>query len=124
MARTTQRSRRKASGGRYTDYRKKRVFEGAGNPVLTEIGETAIRQRRVKGGNIKQKLLKSNIINLTDKKGKAVKATFDNVVENQANMHFIRRNIITKGCIVETSKGKARVTSRPGQEGTINGVLV
>ncbi|MFH1511592.1 MAG: 30S ribosomal protein S8e, partial [Candidatus Woesearchaeota archaeon] len=33
-------------------------------------------------------------------------------------------NIITKGTIVDTDKGKVRITSRPGQDGTLNGVLV
>jgi small subunit ribosomal protein S8e len=35
-----------------------------------------------------------------------------------------RRAIITKGAIIETSKGNARVTSRPGQCGIINAVLL
>lgn len=47
-----------------------------------------------------------------------------NVVENRANPHFVRRNIITKGAIVETSKGLAKVTSRPGQHGILNGILI
>ena len=47
-----------------------------------------------------------------------------NVVDNKANTHFVRRNIITKGAVVETSLGKAKVTSRPGQHGMVNGVLV
>jgi ribosomal protein S8E len=29
-----------------------------------------------------------------------------------------------KGVIVQTSKGKARITSRPGQQGSINAVLL
>ena len=46
------------------------------------------------------------------------------VVENPANRHFVRRNIMTKGTVIETEKGKARITSRPGQDGTINAVLI
>ena len=46
------------------------------------------------------------------------------VSENTADRHFVRHNIITKGAIVMTSKGKAKVTNRPGQEGIINAVLV
>ena len=55
---------------------------------------------------------------------KCSKATIKNVSGNPANRHFVRRNIITKGAVVETDKGKARITSRPGQEGTINAVLI
>jgi small subunit ribosomal protein S8e len=46
------------------------------------------------------------------------------VVQNQANPHFVRRNIMTKGAVVKTDIGLVRITSRPGQDGTLNGVLV
>ena len=36
----------------------------------------------------------------------------------------VRRNILTKGAIIETDAGKAKITNRPGQEGTVNAVLV
>ena len=61
---------------------------------------------------------------LTDKKGKTTKTQILNVIENAANPHLVRRNIITKGAIVETKLGKVKVTSRPGQEGMISGMLV
>jgi small subunit ribosomal protein S8e len=32
--------------------------------------------------------------------------------------------IVTKGCIVETELGKAKVTSRPSQHGIVNAILV
>jgi small subunit ribosomal protein S8e len=31
---------------------------------------------------------------------------------------------VTKGAIIQTEIGKARVTSRPGQSGAINAVLI
>ena len=46
------------------------------------------------------------------------------VLDNSANSHFIRRNIVTKGAIVETELGQVRITSRPGQNGIVNGVLI
>jgi small subunit ribosomal protein S8e len=46
------------------------------------------------------------------------------VTDNPADRHFVRRNIITKGSVIETSKGKARVTNRPGQEGMVTAVLI
>ena len=33
-------------------------------------------------------------------------------------------NIITKGSVIQTEKGKAQVTSRPGQHGVVSAVLV
>ena len=47
-----------------------------------------------------------------------------NVVENSADPNYVRRNILTKGAIVETSIGRVRITSRPGMDGVISGVLV
>ncbi|MCE4622698.1 MAG: 30S ribosomal protein S8e, partial [Desulfurococcales archaeon] len=32
--------------------------------------------------------------------------------------------IIVKGAIIETTEGKAIVTSRPGQDGVVNAVLI
>jgi len=46
------------------------------------------------------------------------------VTGNTANKHYIRRNIMTKGTIVRTNLGLVRVTSRPGQDGVINAVLL
>src|SRR3989338_4725639 len=125
MARSQQRSQRKSSGGRYHYQRTKRKYELAGYPANTKLAEKRkVRSKRTIGGNRKLSLLETAQINLTDKKGKAVAAKILNVVENPANHHLVRRNIITKGSIVETGKGRARVTSRPGQEAAVNGVLV
>ncbi len=63
--------------------------------------------------------------NVYDKKTKKFyKTKIKNVAENPANRHYVRRNIMTRGAIIETEKGKAVVTSRPGQDGTVNAVLI
>ena len=68
-------------------------------------------------------LLSENFANITV--GKETKrAKILSVIENYANPHLTRQNVITKGCIIETELGKARVTSRPGQHGIINAVLL
>jgi len=46
------------------------------------------------------------------------------VIKNPANVDYDRRGVITQGTIVETSLGTARVTSRPGQNGIVNAVLI
>lgn len=46
------------------------------------------------------------------------------MTENPANIHYVRRNIITKGAVVDTSVGKVKITSRPGQSGSLSGVKV
>ncbi len=124
MARSQDKSARKVSGGRYHYVRGKKKHELAGFPAMTKL-ETNKKVRTVRklGGKIKRALITGNIINVLGK-GKAVKTEIINVVENPANSNLVRRNIITKGCLVETKLGKVRVTNRPGQEGCINGVLV
>jgi small subunit ribosomal protein S8e len=125
MARTQERSKRKVSGGRYHSARSKRKFELARFPALTKISdEIRVRTTRILGGDIKKSLLTVNEINVADKKGKTKKTQLVNVLENPANPNLVRRNIITKGSIVETKLGKVKITSRPGQEGSVNGILL
>lgn len=124
MARSQLRSKRKASGGRYHAARTKRKRELARLPALVYLDERKSKQIRVKGDHLKQVLLSVKEVNVADKKGKTQKTEILNVIENPANPNLVRRNIITKGTIVETKLGKAKITSRPGQEGILNAVLV
>ncbi len=118
-------SKRKVSGGRYIIARKKRLGNMGSLPSYTKVGEKKSKVHREKGGNIKLFLASADRVNVLNPKTKKIKtAKINAVVENPANRHFIRRNIITKGAIVETEMGKVRITSRPGQENTINGVLI
>jgi small subunit ribosomal protein S8e len=58
------------------------------------------------------------------KSGKTEKVEITRVVKNPANVDYDRRGVITRGAVIETSLGLARVTSRPGQHGVLNAVLV
>lgn len=125
MAYSQARSKRKQTGSRYVDLRKRRKCELGNNPSLTRIGKLRLLIRRVLGAKEKRAALSAETANLYDPKSKKYqKAVIKNVVENAANRNFARRNIVTKGSIIETDKGKARVTSRPGQTGSVNAVLV
>ncbi|MEM4267209.1 MAG: 30S ribosomal protein S8e [Candidatus Woesearchaeota archaeon] len=125
MAISQLRSKRKSTGSRYKNSRKKKLYELGSEPTLTRLEKRVCFSARKLGGNRKLRLLSANEINLIDPKTKkAKKAHIKTVIENPANRHFVRRNILTKGTIVETEFGKAKITSRPGQEGTINGVLI
>ena len=118
--------KKSASGARYKSGSKKRKYQIGGLPANTLLSDkNVVRMKRAKGGIIKQKLAYTNTINLLNKKTKKYeKVTIKAVIENAANRHFVRRNIITKGTILDTEKGKARVTSSPGQDGVINAVLI
>lgn len=125
MVLTQSRSKRKISGGRYRPYRMKRLYEKGNLPSLTKIGKRDLKNIVARGGNLKSRLFKVDVANLLDKKTKTYsKVKITSVAESPANRHFVRRNIITKGTIIETEKGKAKVTSRPGQDGTVNAVLI
>lgn len=120
------RSKRKATGGRYKKlYRGKRIAEMGRHATMTHVGEKQLRSTRARGGHTKHFLLSAQEVNVMDPKTKkAKKVAIKEVTENAANPNFVRRNILTKGTIIETELGKARVTSRPGQEGGVNAVLI
>jgi small subunit ribosomal protein S8e len=118
-------SGRKKSGGRRHPYRKKKKFELGGEPIPLQIGERKIKKVRTRGGNQKIKLYRHSIANVTDPKtGETKPVEIEGVVENPANVYFVRKGIITKGAIIKTKIGNALVTSRPGQDGVINAVLL
>ena len=126
MALSQLRSTRKPTGGRYkAGFRKKRLYELGREPTFTGLGAKRIKIVRVRGANLKVRLLSTDFANLFDPKTKKYEqAKIKTISGNPANRHFVRRNIMTKGAIIETDKGKARVTSRPGQDGSVNAVLV
>ena len=125
MARSQHRSRRKISSGLYHYQRGKKKHELAGFPTLTKLDtKTKVKAKRIPGGKHKHSLISTNQINVADKKGKTTKTEILNVIENPANPNLVRRNVMTKGAVVETKLGKVRITSRPGQEGTVNGILL
>ena len=94
-------------------------------PSHTKIDERKIKTKRERSGSRKLSLLSINAVNVYDPKSKKYSSSkIKNIVENTANRHFVRRNILTKGAIVETEMGKVKITSRPGQEGTVSAILV
>ena len=91
----------------------------------TTLGKVKQRRVGIRGGATKIKLASADWAVVTDKStGKSSKSKLLRVVKNPANVDYQRRGVITKGAIVDTELGQARVTSRPGQDGVINAVLV
>lgn len=125
MAISQKRSKRKPTGGRYKSVYKEKLYELGSNPTLTKLEPIRRRKLRVIGANQKIRLLSSDSANVLDPKTKAIKVVkIKTVLDNPANRNYVRRNILTKGAVVETELGKAKITSRPGQEGTVNAVLI
>ena len=91
----------------------------------TALGERKQKVSRGRGGNIKNKILSDKFACVTNtKKGTTEKVEITRVVRNPANIDYNRRGVITKGAVVETPLGLAKITSRPGQHGVLNGVLI
>ena len=121
-------SRRKPSGGRLkrpNRYRGKRRTEVASEEQLAFIGDSDNRKNyRKRAGSQTVRILSVNQVNVNTKDGKTVRTTVKSVVGNDADPNYVRRNIVTKGAILETDAGMVRVTSRPGMHGVVSGVLV
>ena len=118
---------KKPSGGyRPRPYKVKRKALGGGPPTNTRLSNKEVRKlERTYGGNVKVKLYEAMYANVCDPKtGKCEKARILKIVENPANREFVKRGIITRGTVIETDKGRAVVVSRPGQDGTVNAVLL
>ena len=116
---------RKFTGGRTIPNRIRRKSEIDRYPNEAIAGPVQNITRRVRGNNIKTAFKSSEYVNINDQDNKrTVKAKITRVTKNPANKDYERRGVITKGAILETELGLARVLSRPGQDGVINAVLI
>jgi len=117
--------KKKPSGGKKRQFRMKRRFERGAFPTETLLGETKKKFSRRRGGNIKIRLLTASHANISDPStGKTEKVEITRVIKNPANVDYDRRGVITRGTIIETPLGVARVTSQPGQDGIVNAIIV
>ncbi|MCU4753840.1 30S ribosomal protein S8e [Halobacteria archaeon AArc-curdl1] len=117
------RSTRKRTGGRLKPFKNRRKHQLGRHPTETQVGEPRFRTVDARGNGEKTRALATNVANVNTGES-TVTADINDVVENDANPNYVRRNIITKGALIDTSEGTARVTSRPGQSGQVNAVLV
>ena len=119
------RSKRKPTGGRIKLSRGKRKFEIGREKQFTVIDERKVKSVRTMGGNQKIRLLSTDVAYVLNPKNKKItKTTILSVRQNPANKNYIQRNILTKGATIQTEMGLAKITSRPGQIGTVNAILV
>ena len=122
-------SKRKPTGGRLKTSRRcdKKLSWKGGTFTATKLNpqKDEISRESGIGNTFKLKLKGAKFANVLDTKTqKTQKLEIANVLENLANREYARRNIITKGAVINTEAGKAKVTSRPGQDGTINAILI
>jgi small subunit ribosomal protein S8e len=117
--------KRKASGGRIALARKKRKFEIGREKQFTRLGARKVKIYRTKGANEKTRLLMIDEINVVDPATKTMKKVkIQTVKSNPSNPNYVQRNIMTKGATVMTELGEAVITSRCGQDGVVNAMLL
>lgn len=116
---------RKFTGGRIIPNRTRRKFEIDRYPNEPVAGPTKNIVRKVRGNNVKIAFKTAEYANINDQDNKkTAKLKIIRVTKNPANKDYERRGVITKGAMLETEIGIARVLSRPGQDGIINAVLI
>ncbi len=118
---------RKPSGGKKKrNYKVKRKALFGGATLETKLAPSDERvKKRVRGGGFKirlKKVSKAVVIDKTENKVKVERIL--RVLETPSNKEYARRGIITKGTIIEVESGKAKVISRPGQDGIVNAILM
>ena len=116
---------RKPSGARKRRLRDKKLFELGRPATNTQIAKEEEERKsiRVHSGTTKVRLknaLYANVYNPETKETKKAKILTEK--ENKANRNYARMNVLTKGAIIETEAGFAKITSRPGQSGVVNAI--
>ena len=117
-------TKRKKTGGKKRAFRTHRVYEQGRQPVETLLGET--QRKEVKGISriSKVKLVKADYVNVSNPEtGTTERQKILDVVSNPAKADYNRRGVITKGTIIRTEKGLAKIVSRPGQNGSLSAVV-
>ncbi len=105
--------------------RKKRRFEIGREKQFTNLGKRKVKMYRVKGSNSKARLLMADTVNVVDPKTHIIKKVkILTVKTNPSNPNYVQRNIMTKGATVMTEIGEAVITSRCGQDGVVNAILL
>ena len=123
MAISHLRSKVKPTGGKLNKLRKKRKNDFGSDFIAIKLGTERRKVLQTLGDNYKSRILEVENVNVV-KDGKTYRTKILTVKENPANSNYVRMNIITKGTTIETELGLVKITSRPGQHGVMNGVLI
>ena len=114
----------KITGGRRVPLRIRRKYEIDRYPNEPINGAQVTVTRRIRGNNQKTALKSIDFVNLATGEAKVKKSKIIKVLDNATNNDYKRRGIITKGAILETTEGKCKVVSKPGQNGIVNAILL
>ncbi|MFH0927239.1 MAG: 30S ribosomal protein S8e [Candidatus Micrarchaeota archaeon] len=113
------------TGGKKVAAMKKKLRYCGSEPTYTKVSEKETRVLRNATGNAKKvKLKTAAYANVATKDGKIVKAKIKKVTDTPDNPHYTRQNILTKGGVIDTEIGPAKITNRVGQDGVVNAKLI
>jgi len=116
---------RKPTGGKLIPARGKRKYEIGREQSDTTIAAARVKKVEARGGKQKMRMLRGDLATVADPvTGRSKLVKIETVKDNKANLHYTRRSILTRGAVIKTEMGEARITSRPGQDGVINAVLL
>jgi len=116
---------RKPTGGKLIPARGKRKYEIGREQSDTTIAPVRVKKVEARGGNQKMRMLRGDVATVADPvTGRSKLVKIESVKDNKANLHYMRRSILTRGAVIKTEMGEARITNRPGQDGVINAVLL
>lgn len=116
---------KKITGGKINTNRKKKKYQRGSQPIFTTIGNMKKRIEKRRFGLKKIRIINADFVNVINPKTKkAKKLKIIDILEHEDNIHYTRRGIITKGCVVKTEAGIVKITSRPSQHGVVNGILL
>ena len=113
------------TGGKKVESKKKKLRYWGNEPTNAKVGEKETRTlKAIRGNGIEVKLKTAAFANVVTKEGKIKKAKIKKVTETRDNPHHTRQNILTKGGIIDTELGAAKITNRVGQDGIVNAKLI
>merc|ERR1711937_157577 len=93
--------KRKVTGAKRTPYRTKRKYEIGRPPANTKLGETRMRLVRVRGGNIKKKLIRQNKGNFAwGSEAIAKKTRILDVIYNASSNELVRTKTLVKSAVI------------------------
>ncbi|HEX7179687.1 MAG TPA: 30S ribosomal protein S8e [Nitrososphaeraceae archaeon] len=116
---------RKYTGGKMVVPRGRRKYEIDRYPSEPVVGTNRTVSRRVRGNNRKLAFKQAEFANVSiPAEKKTVRSKILRVLKNPTNKDYERRGVITKGAIIETEQGQAKIISRPGQDGIVNAVII
>jgi len=96
------RHKRRATGGRKANLKKKRLYESGRPPAMTKIGATRVHTVRVRGGNLKFRALRLDTGNFSwGSEVSTRKTRILDVVYNASNNELVRTKTLVKNAIVQ-----------------------